>query len=86
MKIKILETAIVNKSNGINLNVVDVEIIEGDIFLPNNKYFSEDKKTKFLLLSIGHYSPSILNKYPCIIEIEDNIDLKSLKGKIFIME
>lgn len=86
MKIKVLETGVISKTNGENLNVVDIEIIEGNIFLPNKKYKSEDNSLGFTLLSIGHYSPSIAKKYPCVINIDNGVNLKILKDKIFIME
>ena len=86
MRIKILDTSTISKTNGDILNVVDIELIEGDTFLRNTKYKSEDSSIKFTLLYIGHYNPSIVKKYPCVIEISNGIDLKILKDKIFVVE
>lgn len=83
MKIKVLEIDTIKKSNNVIINVADIEIIEGDVILPNNKYISEDGTLEFVLQSIGKYNPFVEKKYPCILSIEDNINLKKLKGKVF---
>lgn len=84
MKIKVVETSIIYNKDEEKLNVIDVEILEGSQFLPNRKYINEDEGITFIILSIGHYNPSIVKLYPCTIEIEDEISLSELKDKIFI--
>jgi hypothetical protein len=81
MKIKILN--FYELTNPQKKIILDVEILEGEKLIKGEKFVNKEFNKEFIINSIGHINPPSVNYYPLTVNIGDDVDLKSLIGKVF---
>lgn len=82
MKIKVVNVFKLNNPLKI---IFDVEIIDGDKLIKEQKFVNADNNLKFMIVSVGHVNPQINSFYPLIVNT-DSTNIYTYKDKIFIRD
>lgn len=82
MKIKVVNVFRLNNPSKI---IFDVEIIEGNKLIKEQKFVNSDNNLEFTIHSVGHVNPPISSFYPLIVNI-NSTDISNYVNKIFILE
>ncbi|WP_294202199.1 hypothetical protein [uncultured Chryseobacterium sp.] len=82
MKIKVVNVFKLNNPSKI---IFDVEIIEGDKLIKEQKFVNSDNNLKFTVVSVGHVNPPVNSFYPLIVNT-DSTNISIYKDKVFVRD